>query len=112
MPGEVVRAKLVFRIKTFFLQIPRPFFKRRPVARGKVCIAFHLRDGTEETKQIAALFDRHLIIHAALAIAINLAVGLRIGAEVVRCERKFPALARGIIHERHDERLRQRGTEK
>ena len=46
-----------------------------------------------------------------LAAAVDLAVGLRVGAEVVRGEGELPAVAGGVVHERHEERLGQRGAE-
>ena len=98
-------------IEALFLEILGPLFELRPVEAGEVGVAFHLRDGADQEQQVAALLDGHLVVLAALAAAIDLAVGVRIGAEVVRREGELPALARGVVHERHEERLGQRRAE-
>ena len=43
VPGEIVGAKLVLRIKAFVLQILRPLFELLPVEPGEIGVAFHLR---------------------------------------------------------------------
>ena len=105
MTGEIIGAKLVLGIEAFFLEILGPLFQPLPVKTGEVRIPFHFRDRSHQEQQIAGLFDGHLVPRRALAAAVNLAVGVRIGAEVVRRERKIPALARGVIHERHEKRF-------
>ena len=62
-------------------------------------------------QQVSAFLHRHLILLGPLAAAIDLAVGERIGAEVMRGEREFPALAHRIVHEGHDEGLRHGRSE-
>ncbi len=91
VPGEVVGAKLVFRIKSLVLEILRPLLQLRPIKPGEVGVAFHLRDGRHQDQQVAAFLDGHLVVLAAFAAAIDLAVGLRVSAEVVRREGKRPA---------------------
>ena len=83
-----------------------------PVEAGEIGIALHLRDGGQQAEEVAAFLDGHLVFLAGLAVAVNLAVGHRVNAEVVRREREFPAFAGGVIHERNQKRLRQRRAEK
>ena len=100
--GEIVGAKLVLRIETFRLEIFSPLLELLPVESGEIGVAFHLRDDGHEDEQIAALLHRHLVFLIALAAAIDLAVRLGIRAEVVRREWELPAVARRVIHERHE----------
>ena len=106
--GEIVGAKLVLRVKTLRLEILYPALELLPVKPGEIGVAFHLRDGAEQQQQIATLLDRHLVFLGAFATAINLAVCLGISAEVMRRERELPTFACRIVHEWHQERLRQR----
>jgi len=77
MASEVVRAKLVLRIESLGLEILGPLFELLPVEAGEIRVALHLRYGSQEDEQIAALFDGHLVALVALAAAIDLAVGVR-----------------------------------
>ena len=52
-----------------------------------------------------------MIFFSAFAAAVNLAVGVGIGAEVVRGEGKFPARRVGVFHEGHDEGFGDAGAE-
>src|SRR6476469_4735637 len=54
MAGEVVCAKLLFGIKSLFLQIIRPLLEPHPVKSGEIRIAFHDGDGSEKAEQISA----------------------------------------------------------
>ncbi len=89
--GEVVGRELVFGIETFFLQILRPACELRPEALSELRGVLGLRDSVDEDEQIAALFNRHLIFFSFFAAAVDLSVGERVLAEVVRREGKTPA---------------------
>ena len=52
VPGEVIGAKLVFRVKALLLQVIRPLRKLFPIATGKIRVAFHVRHGGEQAQQI------------------------------------------------------------
>ena len=88
-----------------------PLLELRPIVAGEIGVAFDLGDRGHQDQQVAAFLDRHLVLLGALAAAIDLAVGLGIGAEIVRRERKLPAIAGRVIHERHDKRLGERRAE-
>ena len=111
VPRKVIRAELVLRIDPFFLKVAGPLFQCLPIQACEVRITFHLSDGSHENQEVAAFLDRHLIIDSALAIAINLAVGLGIGAEIVRGERELPALTCRVVHERNQKGLGEGWTE-
>ena len=57
MPGEVVRAELVFRVKAFGLKIFGPFLQLRPVKSGKIRVALHLCDSSHQEEQVARFLD-------------------------------------------------------
>ena len=111
MSGEVVGAELVLGIETFLLEIGRPLLELRPVALCEIGVSIDPGDRGHQDQQIAALLDGHLIPSAGLSAAVDLPVGLGIGAQIVRREGELPAIAGGIVHKRHDERLGQRGAE-
>jgi len=108
---EVVGAELVLRIEAFGLEVLGPRRQLRPVQTRKVRVALHLRDGGHEDQQIAALLDGHLVLLGALAAAVDLAVGVRVLAQVMRSKREPPSLGRGVVHERHEERFGHRWPE-
>ena len=83
-------------------------FQYRP---AKSALPLHLRDGGQQDQQISALFHRHLVLFRPFAAPIDLAIGVRICAEIVGSERECPALGRRVVHERHEKRLGQRRTE-
>ena len=62
-------------------------------------------------EQIAALLHGHLVVFGAFAAAVDLAIGERIGAQIVRRKRPLPARQRGVLHHRLELRLQQRGIE-
>ncbi len=68
-------------------------------SRGEVGVPFDLGEGAEHDEHVAGLFDGHLVLFGALAPAVDLAVGLGIGAEVVGGEGELPASAGGVLHE-------------
>ena len=105
MTGEVIRAKLIFRIKSFVFQISRPLGELRPVEPSEIRMAFHLCHRGKQDEHVARFLNGHLIFLRALATAIHLAVGMRIGAEVMRGKGEFPPLRGRVIHERNDERF-------
>ena len=109
--GEIVGAELVFGIEALVLEVSRPLLQRRPVEPGEIRVAFHLGQGAEQQQQVPAFLDRHLVVLGALATAVNLAVGVRILAEVMWGEREAPAVGGGVVHERDEERLGQRRPE-
>ena len=99
MAHEVVRAKLVFRVEPELLQILFPSRELGPPPAGEIRVAFHVSDGSAQQDQVAALLDRHFEVFLAgtFAATVDLPVGLRINANVVRRERKLP-LRRGAIN--------------
>ena len=73
--------------------------------RAKSQLPFLAAHGGDQDEQVAALFDRHLVFLSELAAAVHLAVGQRIGAEIVRRERPLPARQRGVFEHRLQLRL-------
>ena len=108
---EVVSGKLVFRVKAFLFQIIRPFCQFRPILLSKRRIPLDVRQGSQQNQHIAAFFHRHLIFFRRLAPAVNLAVRLRIRAEIVRGKGPLPTSHAGVIKHRSKLRFEQRGTE-
>ena len=104
---EVVGAELVLGVLAVLLEVGLPPRQLRPPLRGEVGVAVHLGDGGAEQDQVAALLDRHHVglVLRVLAAAVDLAVGLRIGADVVRGERELPARRRAVDHRGGDQRL-------
>ena len=98
-------------IETLFAQVLGPFGHLRPVARGVIGVALHARQRRQHDQHIAALFHRHLVLFGALAAAVDLPVGLRIRAQIVRRERKAPAIHARVIHHRLQLRLQQARAE-
>ena len=69
-------------------------------------------DGVEHDEHVAGLFDGHLIFIGPFAAAVGLAVGERVGAEVVRGEGEAPAIGeRGVLHQGAELGLKQGGIE-
>src|SRR5262245_48305167 len=111
MAGKVIRAKLPFGIESFLLQIICPLFQLLPIKFSETYVAFHFGHGREKAEEITTFLDWHLIIYAAFTITVNLSIGFRIGAKIVWRERKFPALARSVVHEWNDKCLGKRRAE-
>ena len=111
VPRKIVGAELVLGIETLLLQVRGPPLELLPVQAGEVGMPLHVRDGGQENQQIPALFDRHLVLFRTLPAPIDLAVGVRILAEIVGSERECPALGRRIVHEWHEKGLGQRRAE-
>ena len=63
--------------------------------------------GVGKDQQVAALFHRHLVVFGLLAAAVDLPVGQRIGAQIVRRKGQLPARQRGVLHHRLELRLKQ-----
>jgi hypothetical protein len=81
--GKVVRAKLVLRVKALSFQVVGPLLQHRPISCAEIRIALHLGQRGQQDEHVAGLLDRHLILLRAFASAIDLAVRLRISAQVV-----------------------------
>ena len=111
MAGEVVGAELVLRVKALGLEVLGPLLQHRPILLAKIGIALDLRQRGQQHQHVAGLLDRHLVLFGALTAAIDLAIGQRVSAEVVRRKRPPPARRSRVIHNRHEHGLRQRGTE-
>jgi len=69
------------------------------------------RQRGQEDQHIAALFHRHLVLLGALAAAVDLSVGLRVGAQIVRREGEAPAVHARVIHHRLKLRLHETRAE-
>ena len=65
----------------------------------------------DHQQHVAAFFDRHLVAFGGFATTVLLAIGKRITAEVMRCERESPALEAGVIEDGFQLRFQERGTE-
>ena len=91
--GEVVGGKLVGGVEALVAQVVGPFGELRPVLAGEVPVAQFALHGGDQDEQVAALFDRHLVFFGALAAAVDLAVGQRIGAQIVRARRATSSAA-------------------
>ena len=98
-------------IEALLVQVLGPLGQLRPVARGVIGVAFHARQRRQQDQHIAALFHRHLVLFGALAAAIDLAVGLRIRAQIVRREGEAPAIHARVIHHGLELRLQQARAE-
>ena len=79
---------------------------------GRVSGEYHQRSG--EQQHVAALLHRHLVLFSLFAAAVDLAVGERIGSEIVRGEGEFPPAALRIAQNRPEHPFDQlrRGQEK
>ena len=65
------------------------------------------RDHGRDDEHVARLLDRHLVLLGLLAAAVDLAVGLRIRAQVVRGEGELPPRRGGVVEHRRDRGLQQ-----
>src|SRR5271166_4285250 len=111
MTGEVVGGELVGRVQTLVFQILRPFLELWPVLPCEVPVAQFVLHGGNKDEQVSALLDGHLVVLGAFAAAIHLAVGQRIGAEVVRRKGPLPAWEGCVLHDRLELCFKERGIE-
>ena len=107
MAHEVVGAELILGVSAISLEVRFPARQLRPPEPGKIGVFFHPGDGCAQKDQVGALLDRHHVglVRRRLSAAVDLAVGLRIHADVVRGERKLPARRRTVDQGRRDQRL-------
>ncbi len=107
-PGEVVGAELVLGIHALLAEVLGPLGEQRPVLLGEVGVPFGLGDGGGQDDHVAALLHRHLVLLGPLAAAVDLAVGQRILADVVRREGQAPARQAGVLEDERQHALGQR----
>ena len=105
--GEVVGAQLILGVETLGLEIVGPLVQDRPVLAGEVRVALGLGQGRQEDEHVAGFLDRHLVFLGPLAAAVDLAVGQRIGAEIVRGEGPLPARRGCVVEVLHEDGLGQ-----
>ena len=74
-------------------------------------MTFGAGDGGDEDEHVAALLDGHLVFFGLLAAAVDLAVGERVLAEIVRGEGELPAGERGVFEDREELGFQQLGVE-
>ena len=86
--------------------------ERRPVPVRERRAAVDLREAGHAQQHVAALLDRHLALLGLLAAAVDLTVGERVRAEVVRREREFPGRRGGERQDRLELGLQEGGIEK
>ncbi len=89
--GEIVRAELVAGVVSGLHEVVGPLGQQGPVLAGIAGIALGLGERPHEDQHVAAFLDRHLGLDdvqglVLVPVAIGLAVGERIGAEIVRGE--------------------------
>ena len=107
--GEIVGGELVARIKAVVLEIVGPLGERRPVRLGEIGVAFDLGERGHHAEHVAGFFDGHAAVR--IAAAVNLAGGVRVGAQIVRGRVMLPARAGRVIHQRAKAGLEQVGAE-
>src|ERR1700685_3506092 len=100
MTCEVISTELIFRIEALGKKILSPFRNQRPVTPSERSIVFGVSKGGNHENHVARLFHWHLVILSHLAAAVELPVGQRIDAEIVRREGEFPIRALSITHDR------------
>ena len=105
--GEVVGAELILGVEPLLFEVVGPGLELGPIGRGEVGVPLDLGDGAEDQEDIAGLLHRHLVDLGPLAAAVNLAVGDRIGPQVVRGEREFPSARGRVVQDRGQRRLGQ-----
>jgi hypothetical protein len=71
-------------------------------------VAFRFSERGQQDQHIAAFFNGHLVVFSLFASAIDLPIRQRIGAEIMRRERKSPAWRFGVIENRLQHPLQQR----
>ena len=82
-----------------------------PAPAGEVPIAEFLLHGGDEDEKVAAFFDGHLVFFGALAAAVDLTIGERVGAEVVGGEGPLPAREGGVFEDGFELGFEERGIE-
>ena len=111
-PGEVVGAELILGIESLLLEVLGPLLELRPVAAGEVGVAVDLGRSRHQDQHVAALLDRHLVLfgpsrrHRRPGRSHADTGPNRAGANG-----NVHRSAGGVVHERHDERLRYRRAE-
>ncbi len=109
MAHEVVGAKLVFGVSAESLEIGFPPRQLRPPQRRERGVTLHPGDRCAEQDQVSALLDWHHIglVGRRLSAGVDLTVGLRIHADVVRGKWELPARRSAVDQGRCDESLRE-----
>ena len=87
MPGEIVGTELGSRVHAVADQVNRPLSELSVVAADEFTAVAEFEQSSGQKQHVAAFFDRHL----RFRVAVVLAVGQRISAEIMRGEITFPA---------------------